>query len=88
MGRSFIGHKIILEDKSRDTFENALYTKEICIRSGFKNSMLITSASHMSRAVLSFKKVGMDVMPFPANFKTGSNKKIYMGGLPARSIGI
>lgn len=68
-------NRIILEDKARDTFENAMYTKEICLKSGFKKPILLTSASHMSRSVLSFKKVGMDVMPFPVNFKTWDNKK-------------
>jgi len=67
--------KVILEDKSRDTIENAKYSLEICKENGFQKPILITSAYHMKRAVMSFEKVGMKVMPFPAGFKTWQDKK-------------
>lgn len=67
--------KVIIEDKSRDTIENAKYTKEICKKYGFKKPILVTSAYHIRRSVMSFEKVDMDVIPFPANFKTWKNKK-------------
>ena len=67
--------KVIIEDKSRDTIENARYTKEICKKYGFKKPILVTSAYHMKRSVMSFKKVNTDVLPFPANFKTWKIKK-------------
>jgi uncharacterized SAM-binding protein YcdF (DUF218 family) len=63
--------KVILEAKSRDTIENAWYSKEICKKSGFKAPIVVTSAYHMKRSVLSFQKVGMDVKAYPANFRTG-----------------
>lgn len=62
--------KIILEQGSRDTIENARYTKPICQAFGFERPLLVTSAYHMKRAVVSFKKVGMTVMPFPAGFRS------------------
>jgi uncharacterized SAM-binding protein YcdF (DUF218 family) len=64
--------QIVIEEKSRDTYENAKYIREICLKNGYKNPILITSASHMKRSLLSFKKVGTDVTPYPANFKTKS----------------
>lgn len=66
------GRKIILEEKSRDTIENATYTAELCKRYGFNGPLLVTSASHMRRAVMSFRKIGLQVTPVPSNFKTGS----------------
>ncbi|MGD9363586.1 MAG: YdcF family protein, partial [Desulfobacterales bacterium] len=42
--------KIVIEDKSRDTYENAKYTREICLRNGYKNPILVTSASHLKRS--------------------------------------
>lgn len=66
--------KIIEESKSRDTFENAEYTVEICSQYGYKRPVLVTSAFHMRRAVASFEKAGMKVLPFPANFRTWRNK--------------
>jgi uncharacterized SAM-binding protein YcdF (DUF218 family) len=62
--------KIVIEDKSRDTYENAKYTREICLRNGYKNPILVTSASHLKRSLLSFKKVGLDMVPYPANFRS------------------
>jgi uncharacterized SAM-binding protein YcdF (DUF218 family) len=57
--------KILLETKSRDTIENARNTKEICDRIGFKNPVLVTSSYHLKRALLSYRKVEMQVFPFP-----------------------
>jgi len=67
--------KVILEDKSRDTIENAKYTTEICKKRAYKQPVLVTSAYHIKRAVMSFEKVSTVVVPFPANFKTWKNKK-------------
>jgi uncharacterized SAM-binding protein YcdF (DUF218 family) len=67
--------KIILEDKSRDTFENAKFTQKICARSDFTNPILVTSAYHLKRAVMSFKKIGLQVLPFPAGFKSWKGKQ-------------
>lgn len=62
--------KIILEERSRDTFENAKYSREICEKAGFKNPILITNAFHMKRSVMSFEKAGIKVLPFPAGFRS------------------
>jgi len=67
--------KIIIEDKSKDTFENAKFTQEICERLGFTDPVLVTSAYHVKRAVMSFEKVGLKVLPFPAGFKTWQGKQ-------------
>lgn len=66
--------KIIMEDKSRDTIENARYTAALFERHGFKKPLLVTSAFHMKRALLSFRKADVPVTPVPANFKTGSGR--------------
>jgi uncharacterized SAM-binding protein YcdF (DUF218 family) len=66
--------KVIMEDKSRDTIENAKYTIEICRKSGHKKPILVTTAYHIKRAVESFEKSGMKVVPFPSGFKTWHNR--------------
>ncbi len=61
---------IITEDKSRNTHENAVYTK-IQIRkhlSGHPKSVLITSAYHMKRSLACFHKQKVDVTPCPVDF--------------------
>jgi uncharacterized SAM-binding protein YcdF (DUF218 family) len=62
--------QIITEEKSRDTAENAVYSKAICDQRGFTHPLLVTSALHLSRALLAFKRAGLDVTPVPADFKT------------------
>ncbi|MDI6743787.1 MAG: YdcF family protein [Thermodesulfovibrionales bacterium] len=68
-------NKVIPEDKSRDTIENARYSMEICRKFNYKKVILVTSAYHMKRAIMSFRKVGIDVLPAPANFQTWENKR-------------
>ena len=67
--------KLIVEDKSRDTIENAKSTKRICDKMKFRKAILVTSAFHLKRSIMSFEKVGMKVVPFPANFRTWSDNK-------------
>lgn len=67
--------RIIAEAKSRDTFENAVNSIAICRQHGFQQPILITSAYHMKRALMNFEKAGMNVNPFPANFRTWENRR-------------
>ncbi len=66
---------IITEEKSRDTFENAIQVAVICRKFGFKSPILVTSASHMYRSVMSFEKAGLGVLPFPAGFRSWQGKQ-------------
>lgn len=66
--------KVIMEDRSRDTIENARYTIALCRKHGFTAPLLVTSASHMKRSVMSFRKMGMEVTPIPSSFKTGGGR--------------
>ena len=62
---------IVLENKSRNTHENAVFTARL-LRQRFPNSkyeyVLVTSAWHMRRAVACFRKAGIQVTPFPGSF--------------------
>ena len=60
--------KIIEEDKSKDTFENVEFTQKICVKLGFTNPILVTSAYHMKRAIMCFEKVDIKVTPFPVGY--------------------
>lgn len=56
---------LILEQKSRNTYENALYTKAILdTLTGNKNFILVTNALHMRRGQACFKKLGIECTPF------------------------
>jgi uncharacterized SAM-binding protein YcdF (DUF218 family) len=60
--------KILLEDKSRDTIENARYTRQILEKHGFRKPLLVTSAFHMRRSVAAFRQFGIEVTPVPTHF--------------------
>jgi uncharacterized SAM-binding protein YcdF (DUF218 family) len=62
---------IVVEDRSIDTHENALFTRELLEPRGIGHVLLVTSAIHMPRAAATFRKVGFDVIPVPADFLTG-----------------
>lgn len=59
-------HDVILETKSRDTYENARFAKDICRKKGFKRPLLLTSPTHMKRARMMFAHWGLGVVPVPA----------------------
>ncbi|WP_200762941.1 YdcF family protein [Nitrosophilus alvini] len=67
-----------LENVSRDTFENAKYTKDIFKKKGIKNPkiVLVTSAYHMPRAKKLFEYFGFEVEPSATDYKTGEKLKI------------
>lgn len=54
---------ILVERKSRTTYENALYTRDIWLREGFRSGLLVTSAHHLPRAVATFRGAGLDLHP-------------------------
>ena len=54
---------ILLEDKSHNTIQNAIYSKAFLKTHGLTNTLLVTSASHMPRSMAAFQHVGMDPIP-------------------------
>jgi uncharacterized SAM-binding protein YcdF (DUF218 family) len=66
--------RLILEAKSRDTYENAAFLKEELTRKGElgpgKRWLLITSAYHMPRAIGAFRKAGFEVEAWPVDYRT------------------
>ncbi len=69
--------KIILEDQSRDTYENARFSQKICQRHGFKAPLLITSGYHLRRSMFVFDQLGMPVTPFPCDLTTWPGKSYH-----------
>ena len=61
--------RIIIEDRSRSTHENAVFAKELIRPGTGQNWVLVTSAFHMPRAVAVFRAVDWPVIPYPVDFK-------------------
>lgn len=65
---------VILEDKARDTHENALFAKALILQRRFSHPILVTSAYHMRRSMLSFEQIGLNPQPFPAGILTSPDR--------------
>ena len=66
--------RLILEDESRDTYENAQFLKDKLTRDGDlgpgKRWLLITSAYHMPRAMGAFRQAGFEIEAWPVDYRT------------------
>ncbi len=76
--------KVIVEERSRDTNENAIYSAQICARHGFRKALLVTSAYHMRRALFVFARQHLKVVPLPVNLVPRQSRKyIWIDYLPS-----
>ena len=67
---------ILIENKSRNTFENASFSKHILDSLHLQGPyVLISSAFHLHRALQVFDKAGIKVVPYPCAFN--ATEKIY-----------
>lgn len=57
------GTSILVESMSRNTWENAIFSREIIENIGCKKPLLVTSAAHMPRSVAAFERAGVSVFP-------------------------
>lgn len=70
LGLGLPPEQLIFEQESRNTFENAVFTRELVKPKAGERWLLVTSASHMPRSVGIFRKAGMEVTPFPVDYTT------------------
>jgi len=68
---------LIFENKSRNTFENIIYSKDI-IRTNKGTWGLVASASHMPRSYFAFKKQGLVLEPINADYRTGTSSMFWI----------
>ena len=60
---------IVLEERSRTTRENALYSEEILEGLGVERVILVTDVTHMRRAARCFQTLGVEVTPAACNYR-------------------
>jgi uncharacterized SAM-binding protein YcdF (DUF218 family) len=58
--------RIVVEDQSRTTREQALILKDLLARRHIDRFVLVTTANHMSRSLATFRAVGLDPVPSAA----------------------
>jgi uncharacterized SAM-binding protein YcdF (DUF218 family) len=62
--------RITLESRSRNTAENAIYSKALAAPKPGERWLLVTSAMHMPRAMGAFREAGFPVEAYPVDYKT------------------
>jgi uncharacterized SAM-binding protein YcdF (DUF218 family) len=70
-------NRIVAEDKSRNTVENALFSKAIAQPKPGDRWLLVTSAYHMPRSVGVFRKAGFPVEPYPVDWRVRGTSDIW-----------
>jgi uncharacterized SAM-binding protein YcdF (DUF218 family) len=69
--------RLIIERRSRNTYENALFSKALAAPKPGEHWLLVTSAFHMPRAVGLFRKAGFAVEPYPVDWRLGTKADIF-----------
>ncbi|HEX2148046.1 MAG TPA: YdcF family protein [Pseudorhizobium sp.] len=62
--------RLVKENASRTTYENALQTQDLLTRQGLSGCLLVTSAYHMPRSIALFRKNRIDVTAWPVDYRT------------------
>lgn len=70
--------QMLFETKSRNTWENALFTRALLQPKPGQTFLLVTSAYHMPRSMGIFRKAGFDVIAYPADYMTFGNNRDYI----------
>lgn len=66
--------RFILEDRARNTYENAKFTAQLALPEPGRRWLLVTTAYHMPRALGCFRAAGFDIEPWPVGFWTPDGK--------------
>ena len=66
--------RLVLENRSRNTYENALFTKELVNPRPGEAWLLVTSAFHMPRSMGLFREAGFEVVAWPADYRTAGTE--------------
>lgn len=69
--------RLIVERESRNTWENAVFTKKLVAPKPGERWLLVTSAFHMPRAMGIFRKAGFDVEAYPVDWRMGGRDDLF-----------
>jgi uncharacterized SAM-binding protein YcdF (DUF218 family) len=65
-----------MDERSRDTAENAARMADLLQRDGVRRIALVTDATHMERAMAAFRAKGFDVLPAPTDFPVAAERPL------------
>ncbi len=69
--------RIEVEGRSKNTWQNAIFAKEMAKPKAGENWLLITSAYHMPRAMGCFARAGFKTSAYPVDYQTGGEASRY-----------
>lgn len=68
-------NKIYFENKSRNTYENILYSKKLINPKKNQKWLIVSSANHLHRVVGIAENLGWDLIPYPTDFNQSKKFK-------------
>ena len=75
--------RIAIDERSRNTIENAVFSHLLANPKADERWILVTSAAHMPRAIAVFRAAGFSVEAYPVDYQTdGRNDVIGLHSLP------
>lgn len=77
------GDRVLLENKSRNTHDNAVYSAQLLRAERLERILLVTSAYHMRRSLALFQAQGLDVVPAPTDYQRLVPEQVLPGWLPS-----
>lgn len=80
--------RLVMERRSRNTYENAEFTKELVQPRPGERFLLVTSAYHMPRSVGLFRKAGFVVEPYPVDWHVGVTLADILAFTPVANDGL
>ena len=81
-------NRITVETQSRNTAENAVFTKRLIAPKPGERWLLVTSAMHMPRAIGAFRQAGFPVEAYPVDYQTAGWEDLWVfSGSLDRGIG-
>jgi len=69
--------RLIMERRSRNTQENAEFSKALVAPKDGERWLLVTSAFHMPRSIGLFRKAGFAVEPYPVDWRVGGREDFF-----------
>lgn len=79
--KEFLIEVDFVEERARNTFENALYTASILRDRSSKKIYLVSHAWHLARAVEAFRKQAIEVIPAPTAYYGNKDGNLYLSDL-------
>ena len=63
--------RVQFENQSLDTYQNAVFSRDMLKPKAGETWLLVTSAWHMPRSMGCFRRAGFDVVAYPVDYRTG-----------------